>query len=141
MNKQAFSILEFNSLRGLVRRGAQTEMARARIDVLQPFENLEALHRALREVSEVLKLRQRGARLSFEGIVDPAESIARLKIEGAALEPLAILDLAGLCTAAIDAREAILAERENCPSLFEIVSALPTQLKKLAGVINKKILP
>jgi DNA mismatch repair protein MutS2 len=141
MNKQAFSILEFNSLRALVRRGAQTEMARARIDALEPLENLEALQRALREVSEALKSRQRGARLSFEGIADPAESIARLKIEGAALEPLAILALAGLCTAATDARDAVLAERENCPSLFEIVSALPVQLKKLAGAIHKKILP
>jgi DNA mismatch repair protein MutS2 len=141
MDPQAFSILEFNSLRGLVRGGAQTEMARARIDALEPFDDLEGLQRALREVSEALKLRQRGARLSFEGIVDPAESIARLKIEGAALEPLAILDLAGLCTAAIDARDAVLAERENCPSLFGIVSALPAQLKKLAASIHKKILP
>ena len=141
MDPQAFSILEFKSLRTLVRHGAQTEMARARIDALEPLENLEALHRALREVSEALKLRQRGARLSFDGIADPAESIARLQIEGAALEPAAILDLAGLCIAATDARDAVLAERENCPSLFEIVSALPAQLKKLAGGIHKKILP
>jgi len=141
VNPQAFSILEFNSLRALVRRGAQTEMARARVDALEPLEDLDALHRTLREVSEALKLRRRGAKLTFEAIEDPAESIARLKIQGAALEPLAILDLAGLCTAAIDARDAVLAERENCPSLFAIVSALPAQLKKLAGAIHKKILP
>jgi DNA mismatch repair protein MutS2 len=141
MNKQAFSILEFNSLRALVRGRAQTEMARARVDALEPFENLDALHRALREVSEALKLRQRGAKPSFEGVADPSESIARLKIEGAALEPLAILDLAGLCAAATDARDAVMAERENCPTLFEIVAALPPGLKKLTGAINKKILP
>lgn len=141
MNTQAFGILEFSSLRALVRRGAQTDMARARIDALEPFENVEALHSALREVSEAMELRQRGARISFEGVADPAESVARLQIEGAALEPLAMLDLVRLCTAAIDARNALLAERDNCPTLFETVSGLPAELRKLAGAINKKILP
>ena len=42
---------------------------------------------------------------------------------------------------ALDARKAILAERENSPTLFEIVAALPADLKKLATAITKKILP
>ena len=116
-------------------------MGRARIDALEPLEHLEALQRALREISEAMELRQRGARLSFEGITDPSAAIARLKIEGAALEPLAILELVAMNVAAADARSAILAERENCPWLFEIVAALPSELRKLAGTITKKILP
>jgi DNA mismatch repair protein MutS2 len=64
-----------------------------------------------------------------------------LKIEGTALEPLAILDLVRLCDAALDARSAILAERENAPALFEIVATLWPDLKRLSGTITKKILP
>ncbi|HEY8205251.1 MAG TPA: Smr/MutS family protein [Pyrinomonadaceae bacterium] len=141
MNSQAFSILEFNQLRQLVRRHAQTGMGTARVAALAPFEDFDLLRRALTEVGEAIQLRSRGVRFSFEGIADPSEAIARLKIEGAALEPLAILDLVRLCNAALDARSAILAERENCPALFEIVGPLSTELKKLTAVMTKKILP
>ncbi|HEY3102126.1 MAG TPA: Smr/MutS family protein [Pyrinomonadaceae bacterium] len=141
MNSQAFSILEFDQLRQLVRRHAQTGMGTARVAALAPFEDFDLLHRALTETGEAIQLRSRGVRFSFEGVADPSEAIARLKIEGAALEPLAILDLVRLCNAALDARSAILAERENCPALFEIVGPLSTELKKLTAGMTKKILP
>jgi DNA mismatch repair protein MutS2 len=141
MNPQAFDILEFDQLRQLVRRHAQTDMGRARVATLEPFDELGSLRRALTEVGEAIQLRARGARFSFDGVADPSESIARLKIEGAALEPLAMLDLVRLCNSALDARNAILAEREDSPTLFEAVAALSADLKKLAAAITRKILP
>jgi DNA mismatch repair protein MutS2 len=141
MNNQAFATLEFNSLRKLLQRGAQTEMGRARIDALAPIDDLSQLQRMLRAVAETVELRQRGGRLAFDGIADPADSISRLRIEGTALDPLAILDLARLCERAMTAREVVLAEREMCPTLFEIVGALPSELKKLVARLTKKILP
>ena len=141
MNPQAFGILEFDHLRQLVRRHAQTDMGRARVAALEPFGDFGPLRHALTEVGEAISLRARGARFSFDGVVDPSESIARLKIEGAAIEPLAMLDLVRLCNAALDARNAILAEREASPTLFEAVAALSPDLKKLATAITKKILP
>ena len=141
MNPQAFGILEFDPLRQLVRRHAQTDMGRARVAALEPCDDPGSLRRALTEVAEAIVLRARGARFSFDGVADPGEAIARLKIEGAALEPLAMLDLVRLCNAALDARNAILTEREDSPSLFEAVAALPPDLKKLAAAITGKILP
>ncbi|HEV2713716.1 MAG TPA: hypothetical protein VGU64_00540, partial [Terriglobales bacterium] len=141
MNRQAFGILEFGSLRNLVRRSTQTEVGAARIDQLAPLADFEALQRELCATREMIALRQRAAKLSFEGIADPAESLARLQIEGRALEPLAILDLARISERAMDARAAIATEREVCPTLFEIVSALPKDLAKLAALIHRKILP
>jgi len=141
MNPQAFDTLEFDTLRALVRRGAQTAMGRERIDVLMPFADLLELQPALSAVGENAVLRQRGARLSFDGVADTSASILRLKIEGAALDPLALLDLATLCERAIEARAAIVAEREQAPTLFEIVASVPGELKKLASLLNKKILP
>ena len=41
MITQAFKILEFDSLRALVRRQATTEMGQARIDQLAPINNPE----------------------------------------------------------------------------------------------------
>jgi DNA mismatch repair protein MutS2 len=141
MNSQAFAILEFDQLRALVRRHAQTDMGRAHLAAFAPFDQFDELSRALSETAEAMELRSRGVRFSFAAVTDPGESIARLKIEGAALEPLAILDLVSLSNVALDARSAILAERENSPHLFEIVAVLPSDLKKLSGAIAKKILP
>jgi DNA mismatch repair protein MutS2 len=141
MNNQAFGILEFDPLRALLRRGAQTDDGRARIDALAPIADPDELRRALRLVAEFVELRQRGGRLSFDGIADSSVSISRLRIEGTALDPLAILDLARMCERAMDTRAAILAEREACPTLFEIVAALTSELNKLAARLHKKILP
>ena len=141
MDNQAFATLDFNSLCKLLQRGAQTEMGWARIDALGPIDDVDQLQRALRETAECIDLRQRGGRLSFDGIADPADSIRRLRIEGTALDPQAILDLARLCRQATSAREAILGERETCPTLFEIVAALPAELKNLVARVAKKILP
>jgi DNA mismatch repair protein MutS2 len=141
MNNQAFATLEFNSLRVLLQHGAQTKMGWARIDALGPIDEIKQLQQVLRETAESIELRQRGGRLSFDGIADPADSISRLRIEGTALDPLAILDLARMCEAAMSARTAILAEREACPALFEIVGALPADLGKLLARVAKKILP
>ncbi len=141
MNPQAFNTLEFDSLRALVRRGAQTAMGQARVDALEPANDLRQLQRALTAVRENIDLRQTGGRFSFDGIADTSDSISRLKIEGTALEPLALLDLARLCERAIEARAAILAEREQAPTLFEIVAEVPAELKKLAALLTKKILP
>jgi len=141
MNNQAFGILEFDLLRAFLRRGAQTDTGRARFDSLAPFDDASELLRALRLVAEYIELRQRGGRLSFDGIADSSDSISRLRIEGTALDPLAILDLARLCQRAMDARAGILAEREACPTLFEVVAALTPELNQLAARLNKKILP
>src|SRR5258707_8463745 len=141
MNNQAFATLEFNSLRVLLQRGAQTKMGCARIDGLGPMDEQEQLQRVLRETAECIELRQRGGRLSFDGIADPADSISRLRIEGTALGPLSILDLARLCETAMAARAVILAERESCPTLFRIVGELPADLGKLSARVARKILP
>ncbi len=141
MITQAFDILEFSALRAVVRRGAQTEIGRERIDRLGPISDIDELQRDLRGVTEMIELRRRGARLSFDGIADPTDSISRLRIEGTALEPMAILGVARLCECAMEARGAILAERETCATLFEIVAGLPPELKNLTARLTKKIRP
>ncbi len=141
MNVQAFHILEFDQLRALVRRGAQTSMGRARVDGLKPRATLEELQEALAASAECVQLRKRGATWSFSELRDPAEPIARLRVEGTSLEPIAILELARLCEQAMSARAAIIAEREESPVLTEIVANLPRDLNSIAARVANKILP
>src|SRR5918998_1498351 len=141
MNQQSFGVLEYDGLRELVRRGAQTPAGRARVDALAPLDDLAELRRALRAVSECVSLRARGGAWSFSELADPEELIARLRIEGAILEPLALLELARLCDQAGEARARIQAEREECPVLWELVAELPRELYSLAARVTSKILP
>lgn len=141
MNDQAFATLEYEGARALVRRYAQTPMGRARAEELAPLSSIEDVRRALRAVSECIELRARGARWSFSETADPAEAIARLRIEGTILEPLVLLELARLCEQAADARAAVSAEREAAPVLWSVVEELPRTLPGLAARVFSKILP
>ncbi|HVF57214.1 MAG TPA: Smr/MutS family protein [Pyrinomonadaceae bacterium] len=141
MNEQAFNTLEYEGLRALVRRGAQTPMGRARADELAPLSDADALRRAQRAVSECVALRKRGAAWSFTELADPTDALGRLGIEGAILEPLTLLEVARLCEQAADARAAVHAEREESPVLWESVAELPRTLPSLAARVSSKILP
>jgi DNA mismatch repair protein MutS2 len=141
MHDQAFATLEYDELRALVRRGAQTPVGRARVEKLAPMDEILNLRRALAAVAECVTLRERGASWSFSELMDPSESLARLRIEGATLDPLAMLELARLSEQSLNARAAILAERDNSPVLWEMVQDLPRELHSLAARVNNKILP
>src|ERR671921_1010375 len=141
MNDQAFGTLEYEGARALVRRYAQTPVGRARAEALEPLASIEDVRRALRAVTECVELRERGARWSFSETADPADAVARLRIEGTILEPLVLLEVARLCEQAADARAAVSAEREAAPVLWAVVEELPRTLPGLAARVFSKILP
>jgi DNA mismatch repair protein MutS2 len=141
MNEQAFAVLEYEELRALVRRYAQTPMGRARADALAPLADAHAVRRALAAVAEALELRRRGAGWSFSELADPTEPLARMRIEGVVLDPLALLELARLCDQVGEARAQIHQARADAPVLWATVAELPRELYTLAARVTAKILP
>ena len=141
MNKQAFTTLEYQHLLELIKRNAQTEAGQRRVEALSPIEDVGELRRELSALSECVRLGRRGVKWWFNGLTDPTEAIARLRVEGASLDPLAILQTARLCDQAMSARSAILAERENAPVLWQLVENLPRELNSLVARVTNKILP
>ena len=141
MNEQAFQILEFDKLRELLTRGAQTPMGRERLDKLAPIGDLAQLRNELAAAAECAQLRKRGVKWSFADLNDPAEALARLRVAGTALDPITILDLSRLASQALSARASIMAERDESPVLSEIVAGLPRELNSLVARIANKILP
>jgi DNA mismatch repair protein MutS2 len=141
MHDQAFTILEYQELLALVRRGAQTPMGRARVETLTPLEDVNALGKVLEALAECFELRKRGVVWSFSELEEPAERIALLRIAGVGLEPMAILALSVLCEQAMSARASILAERDASPVLWSLVEKIPTDLNRLIARIANKILP
>ena len=141
MNKQAFTTLEYQHLLELIKRNAQTEAGQRRVETLAPLEDVSELKRELATLAECVTLRTRGVKWWFNGLTDPSETIGRLRVEGASLDPLSILQTAKLCDQAMQARSAILAERENTPVLWELVQDLPRELNSLVARVTNKILP
>lgn len=142
MNEHSFSTLEYEEMRSLVRSRSQTPMGRARAEALAPLASAREARLALRAVSECIELRRRGAGLSFSDAEDPSDSLARLRIEGATLDPSSLLELARLCSQAANARDSVQGEREACPVLWEMVAELPrASLAALAARVQTKILP
>ena len=141
MHEQAFTILEYDELRALIRRGAQTPMGQARVDALRPLASIAELEKQLAAVAESVDLRKRGGAWTFSELGDPGEKLALLKVEGATLEPNAILEIRSLCDQAMSARASILAERDASPVLWGLVGSLPVELSRLSARIANKILP
>ena len=141
MNDQAFGTLEYQQLLDLIKRNAQTEAGKRRIETLAPLADRSELRRELTSLAECVMLRNRGARWSFNDISDPAETIARLHVAGAPLDTLSLLQMARLCEQAMFARAAIYDERENAPALWRLVETLPRDLNTLVARITNKILP
>ena len=141
MNRQAFTTLEYQHLLELIKRNAQTEAGQRRVETLAPIDDASALRRALAALAECVRLRRRGVKWYFQGLTDPAETIARLRVEGASLDPLAILQTARLCDQAMSGREAILAERDEATELWQLVQDLPRELNTVVARVTTKILP
>ena len=141
VNNQAFTTLEYQSLLDLVRRNAQTEVGRSRIAGLTPLSDPVSLRKDLSTVAECTSLRNRGVNWSFSEFADPAETFSRLRIEGNALDSLAILETARICEQALGARSAILAEKDAAPALWQLVEHLPRDLNTLIARVTNKILP
>ena len=141
MNTQAFNTLEYQHLLELIKRNAQTEAGQKRVEALAPIDDVAELRRELAALAECVVLRTRGVKWWFSGLTDQTEAIARLRVEGASLDPIAILQTARLCDQAMSARAAILAERENAPVLWQLVESLPRDLNTLVARVTNKILP
>src|SRR5215213_8707524 len=141
MNKQAFTTLEYQHLLELIKRNAQTEPGQRRVETLSPIHDVSELRRALAALAECVRLRARGVKWYFNGLTDPSETIGRLRVEGAGLAPLSILQTARLCDQAMSAHDAILAERDDAPVLWQLIQDLPRELNTLVARITNKILP
>ncbi len=141
MNKQAFTTLEYQHLLELIKRNAQTEAGQRRVETLSPIDDASELRHALAALAECVRLRARGVKWYFNGLTEPSETIGRLRVEGASLDPLAILQTARLCDQAMSARAAILAERDEAPVLWQLVQDLPRELNTLVARVTNKILP
>ncbi len=133
--------LQFDDLRELIAKNAQTEMGERRLLKVCPHTSRLALDRDLQLITETIALAKEDISWSFSDLPESSESIALLKIKNTTLEPLVLREIARLISQALFAKSAIGNGKETAPTLWEIVEDLPKVISKLAETINQKILP
>jgi dsDNA-specific endonuclease/ATPase MutS2 len=91
MNDQAFGTLEYQQLLALIKRNAQTEAGQRRVETLCATRRAPAIANANSRRWRSACTANRGVNWWFNELTDPAETIGRLRVEGAPLDPLAIV--------------------------------------------------
>jgi len=138
----SLNTLEFEKLLALIARNAQTPMGEARFAELRPLTSRLELEKELKAIAETISLNEeKQVSWSFSGLEDPSDAVAILRIKGATLEPVRMLEVVRVCNQALFARSAVQPEKDFAPVLWQTVEKLPPTLFAAIDRINKKLLP
>ncbi|MFH0945055.1 MAG: endonuclease MutS2, partial [Planctomycetota bacterium] len=147
----SIDLLEFEELRRLVGRYVSSPLGRAALDKVGPSADRAALEETLAETGEAIEYvraasrpqparRGSAVRLRFDSIPDPAEALAKLRIEGACLEAKEVLELTNLLEAASDMRRLL----DSVGGVFPRLAARAQGIGEFGWVLNElanKLLP
>jgi DNA mismatch repair protein MutS2 len=98
-------VLEFESLREMLRAYAPSPLGQARISNLTPSTGLEWIQAQQALASEIREFRRVGGRFDFAGLVDITALVERARIAGVALETADIRDVILVVDRAAEWRE------------------------------------
>ena len=138
MKRTSADLLEFEELKRLLGRYIAGPLGRGELDRLQPTTDREFLESALAEVAEAVLFVRENGRLPLSGLADSNLSVAKLRIEGAALEGSEIADLIRFLERADDVRGLLTAEQFP---LLQKRSAAMADFRGLLREIGGKVLP
>src|ERR1700726_294517 len=121
-------VLEFESLRDLLRGYTSSPLGSGRISTLAP-----SLHRCWSELqqqltSEIREFRRVGGRFEFAGLLDVGKLVEKASISGAALETTEIRDVILVVDRAAEWREIALSPPANMRSDWHRMRALSEQI-------------
>jgi len=100
-------VLEFESLRDLLRGYASSPLGRGRIAALAPSQDRSWIEQQQQLTGEIREFRRVGGRFEFSGLLDVAELLDKARISGAALETTEIRDVVLVVDRAAEWREII----------------------------------
>jgi DNA mismatch repair protein MutS2 len=151
MSQWSTALLEFDALKRLIERYTPSPLGQAEARKIEPSTDRTGLERRHAEVAEAMEYLRAAAnpqpasrtaivRPRFNDMPDPAESVQKLRIEGAGLEAQEVLKLIELLDRSSDMRAILLATRER----FPLLGAKADQLGDFRGVVRElagKLLP
>jgi len=134
-------VLEFESLRELLRAYASSPLGQERIAALAPSTDCDWIESQQELAQEVREFRRVGGRFDFSGLIDIDQLVKEARIAGAALETTEIRDVILVVDRAAEWREIVLHPPANMKSDWHRVRALSDQIvdftEFLRGFRNK----
>ena len=109
-------VLEFESLRDLLRAYTPSPLGQARVASLAPSGDRDWIEIQQRLTTEIREFRRVGGRFEFSGLLDVSQSVEKARIAGAALETGEIRDIVLVVDRAAEWREIAL----NPPSAMTL---------------------
>jgi DNA mismatch repair protein MutS2 len=151
MNAESLELLEYAALKALIRRWVASEGGRRRLDETEPSADRATIEAQLAETAEAMawideasRPKTRGgeapAQLSFSGIPETDAPVAKLRIQGAVLDPLELLALISLLEKAEQVRQALLPHSSVFPLLAGRASAI-ADFRETVKAVSGRILP
>jgi DNA mismatch repair protein MutS2 len=143
--------LEFESLRTLLGRYIASPLGRTELEKIQPGTDRARLEEELAEAAEAIQylrnaaapknaVRGSATRLDFGGLPELSDTVHKLRIEGASLEPKELFDVILLLDRAADAKSILHAAADRFPRLGARGAAIG-EFRELLRSIDGKILP
>ena len=121
-------VLEFDSLRDLLRGNASSPLGQTRIAVLAPSTDAPWIENQQELSSEIREFRRVGGRFDFSGLTDVTKLVQESRIGGAALETTEIRDVILVVDRAAEWREIALHPPASMRSDWHAVRALSGQI-------------
>lgn len=98
MNERSLRTLEFNKIKEKIKKYARTNAAKAKVEALEPYDNLYEINNKLEETNEALEILISKGNPPLEGLADIHEGIERAK-KGGTLSPGQLLKVGGMLKA------------------------------------------
>jgi len=121
-------VLEFDSLRHLLRGYASSPLGQQRIAALAPTTDRDWIQTQQELALEIREFRRVGGRFDFSGLIDVGQLVDKSRIAGAALETTEIRDVILVVDRAAEWREIALHPPANMKSDWQRVRALSGQI-------------
>ena len=137
-------VLEFESLRDIIRGYASSSLGKQRIAQLAPSVDREWIERQHQLTAEIREYLRTGARFDFSELSDPGELLDKSRIQGAALETTEIRQVLVVAERAAEWREVTLHPpvemRSEWPAVRELSAAI-ADFGELLKYFKNKLLP
>jgi DNA mismatch repair protein MutS2 len=137
-------VLEFDSLRELVRGYAASDLGRARVAALRPSVDLNWIQNQHRLTSEIREFCRAGGSFEFAGLVDVSRLLDKSRIAGAVLDALEIRDVLAIIERAAEWRAIAINPPQGMKTDWAGVRELSSGVADFADLLRglrNKILP
>jgi len=129
-------VLEFETLRALLRGYASSPLGQSRIAVLTPSTDRSWIETQQSLTSEIREFRRVGGRFDFSGLVEIGTLLEKSRIAGAALETTEIRDVIAVVDRAAEWREIALRPPAAMRSAWTNVSSLSGQIADFTAFLR-----